>query len=585
MGATSDNYQIVTSGITYTIASDYVNPLGGETAHFQIVKIAHGANDTVTFTSGNNPLPVGVCGAWDRYEYLASSGYYSLATTIVGITGTSLTVVGVSGGVAVGVTFGTVSVTATDLDIRNLYGGTVGSGLTADTDYVAIQGLCGAYPVGITTSSSIPVTVTSLSNLGVFGVTGATAVYVQASNFNIRGLTAASDTITVYGGGTASTVSVGLFGFTGATADPIYAENNALNVNIKTAPGITVTAADLDIRAIDYTADTITVVGQGATDNATSPRATVPTYINALSQGGSLLQVGGVTGAGWSAAALNVNLVNSGITFTVSASATFSAEIGITAPYTAPIPMQGSTHATFGVWVTGSTSGDPVTVRGYSSGYLPVEIGNFTTQTDTINTNITNVKNNTDFLAAMKKALYSDALSVGAFDFSDKYSIYTLVRDEVASPLTTLKNAIMTNAVMGAVDPATQDTLAVAVVATKQQPTFMARTGYVGYSAKSLTEFNAVSGFTCSTGIRVKASRVATGASASSNEFMCIISEADVATYGATATQAAYTLYHGEEMFIEVDNINKLRVFYPPYSVSFAPNNTGPGMTFSFYAS
>ena len=113
----------------------------------------------------------------------------------------------------------------------------------------------------------------------------------------------------------------------------------------------------------------------------------------------------------------------------------------------------------------------------------------------------------------------------------------------------------------------------------------MARTGYVGYSAKSLTEFNAVSGFTCSTGIRVKASRVATGASASSNEFMCIISEADVATYGATATQAAYTLYHGEEMFIEVDNINKLRVFYPPYSVSFAPNNTGPGMTFSFYAS
>ena len=66
---------------------------------------------------------------------------------------------------------------------------------------------------------------------------------------------------------------------------------------------------------------------------------------------------------------------------------------------------------------------------------------------------------------------------------------------------------------------------------------------------------------------------------------MCVISEADVALYGATAGNYAYSLYHGEELFIEIDNINKLRVFYPAYSAAFAPHNTGAGITFSFYAS
>jgi hypothetical protein len=222
MGATSDNYQIVTSGTTYTIASDYVKPSGGETAHFQIVKVAYGADNTATYVSASSPLPVGICGAIARYDLL-SSGYYSLATTLVGFTGsTPVKVIGVCGGEAVGVTVGLVTVTSTDLDIRTLYGGEIGSatGYTAGSgvDFVAVQGICGGYPVGITYAGSIPVSVSSFSNLGVFGVSGATAVGVTFGTVNIRGITAATDTITVYGGGTASTVSVGLFGFTGPTA-------------------------------------------------------------------------------------------------------------------------------------------------------------------------------------------------------------------------------------------------------------------------------------------------------------------------------------------------------------------------------
>ena len=70
MGATSDNYAIVTSGTTYTIASDYVKPAGaGETAHFQVVKVAHGADNTVNYASSSAPLPVGLCGAWPTYNY------------------------------------------------------------------------------------------------------------------------------------------------------------------------------------------------------------------------------------------------------------------------------------------------------------------------------------------------------------------------------------------------------------------------------------------------------------------------------------------------------------------------------------
>ena len=580
MGATSDNYNIVTSGTTYTIASDYVKVGSGETAHHQIVKIAHGANDTVNYVSNLAPLPVGLCGSWTRYEYLATSGYYGLATTIVGITGTSLTVVGVSGGQAVGITVGTLNVAGSAFDIRKLFGGAVGatSGSTSGIDYVAVQGISNAYPVGITVSSALPVTVSSFSNLGVFGVTGATAVYVQASNFNIRGLTATSDTITVFGGGTASTVSVGLFGFTGATAAPIYAENNALNVNVKSSGTIAVSSTNLDIRDLDYTADTVTIVGQGKVDSA--GKSTVPTYQNITVAGGDFATVGGITGSGWCGAAMNVYLVNSG-GFSFNASATFSAIIGITAPSYGAIPVQGTTTSSYGVWVAGDTANGPVIVKGFSGGLLPVEISNIDISSSTVNSSIQEVKTNTDFMAAVKKALYSDAQSVGAFDFSDKNSIYTLIRDNVGSNIQTVSDSV----IVSGSQYTTQNSLAVTVVDQKQQTKFMARTGSATNTPQSLTAYSAASGYTCANGVRIKTSRIATGANSSQNEIMCVISEADAAIYGASAGSASYVLYHGDEMFFEVDNINKIKVFYPAYSASFAPHNTGVGMTFSFYAS
>ena len=571
MAATSDNYSIVTEGVSYTIASDFVKPSGaGETAHHQIVKVAYGANDTVNYVSNNAPLPVGLCGSWTRYDYLGGGGYFSLATSLVGI-GVTLAIAGIANAEAVGITVGTLTVSATDLDIRNLYGGD-SSGSTSGADYVGVQGIASGYPIGITVSAALPVTVASFSNLGVFGVSGATAVGVTFSTVSIRGLTAASDTITVYGGGTASTVSTGLFGFTGTGVAPIYAESNALNVNIKSSAGITVSAADLDIRNLDYTLDTVTIVGQGATDNKS--KATVPTYMNsAVGAAGTLTQVGGVTGAGWCAAAMNVYMVNSGITFTVSASATFSSIVGVTAAYSASLPVQGSNQAAYGVWVTGSTNGDPVTVQGNSGGYLPVEVKDFITQTGTINTGISDLKTNTDFLIAAKQALYDSSVSVGAFDAPQSLSLHTLIKNAVNTQLQSLASTVANGAVTVAID------------SYPTQPSFMARTNTVGYSAQNLKAYNSNAGFTCATGVRIKVSRIATGTNASQNEFMCVGSVADASEHGSTAGTYSYVMYHGDEMFFEVENIDKINVFYPPYSAGFAPHNTGTGITFSFYAS
>ena len=578
MGATSDNYNIVTSGTTYTIASDYVKPVGaGETAHHQIVKVAYGTNDTVNYVSSNAPLPVGLCGSWTTYN-LANGIYSTIATTVVGSIN-PISVFGVSGGTAIGITVGTVVVTPSSgvtFSIRTLAGGNTAGSSTGD--YVAVQGLNNGYPVGITVSSAVPVSGSFgiTGSVAVYGVSGATALGVTFGTVSIRGLTAASDTITVYGGGTASTVSVGLFGFTGATASAIYADNNALNVNVKSfgvgINGVTVTASNLSIRALDYTTDDVVVVGQGASDDASL--ATVPTYITARLSNGNLTRVGGITGAGWSGAALNAYLVNSGISFT--ASVTLGTAVGISQDYTNPIRVAGSTYATIGVWVAGDTANGPVLVKGYSGGLLPVELQSTTLVTQTnFDTKIAQLKTNSDFLIATKKALYDPTVSVGALDFNDSLSIYSLVKNAVNTQLQSLANTVNTST----------GTIGVAVEAYTLQPSFMSRTNYVSNTAKNLTEYNGNAGFTCANGVRIKVSRVATGTNASQNEFMCIISEADAALYGSTAGTASYTMYHGDELFLEVDNINKLKVFYPPYSLSFAPHNTGSGITFSFYAS
>lgn len=590
MGATSDNYQVLSyteetdlEGNTfnnytyYTIASDYVNPFGGETAHFQIVKSVYGTGDQIVNITDSTPLPVRPYGTWTRYDYLANSGYYSLATTIVGYTGDAFRVEGVCGGEPVYVSLtNTLQLTAGDtLPIRNLSGGSVGSGTVDGADWMGVQGISGAYPVGITFTGNLPVAITALADSGVYGVAGATAIGVTFSSVDIRGLSASTDSVTVVGGGTGGAVYVGVYGFEGGeTASIIHSESNALNVNLKQAVGITVSAADLDIRNLSYTNDSITVIGDGEVDEFGND--TVPTYINAIDANENLFAIGGSTGAGWCGAALNVFLVNQGITFAINANATFGAQVSVGASANDPLPVAGTTYASAGVWVTGSTSGDPVTVQGYSGGYLPVEVKNLQQSQQQTTADLQVLKLNTEYLIALKKALFANTVGEGALAFPHEASLYALVNNVLGTGMTDLQETII---------PSTQDSLAVTVIASKRQPSFISRTGFAGGTSLNLSSFNGGNGFTCEAGVRMKISRIATGTNASQNEHLCVISEADAAVYGNNSTAAAYVMSHGDEMFFEVDNINKIRVFYPPLSSESAPFNTGSGVTFSFYAS
>jgi hypothetical protein len=128
-----------------------------------------------------------------------------------------------------------------------------------------------------------------------------------------------------------------------------------------------------------------------------------------------------------------------------------------------------------------------------------------------------------------------------------------------------------------------QNSLAVNVTKVKRVSSFMSRTGFVGNTPVNLTSFNQSQGYTCEMGVRIKVSRIPTGLNASQNEIMCVISEADAAS--GTNFDKSYVMYHGDEMFFEVDNIDKIKVFYPALSSNNAPNNTGNGLVFSFYAS
>jgi hypothetical protein len=291
----------------------------------------------------------------------------------------------------------------------------------------------------------------------------------------------------------------------------------------------------------------------------------------AVSPTGTLTRVSGTTGAGWCGAAVNMYLVNSGFSF--NAYATFSTGIGISQEAFNPVPVAGSSAAVVGLWVAGDTLNGPVIVKGYSGGFMPIELANLDTPTSTVNATIAQVKTNTDFLVAAKKALYDPTVSVGAFDYTDSLSIYSLVKNAVNTQLQTLANTVSSGSVSVAID------------SNATQPLFMARTDVVGYVAKNLTDYNSNAGFTCASGVRIKVSRIATGANSSQNEFMCVGSVTDASTYGFTAGTYSYVMYHGDELFLEVDNINMINVFYPPYSVGFAPHNTGTGITFSFYAS
>jgi hypothetical protein len=185
----NDNIIIETSGLSAYVATDVVT-FDGVTAHFQIMKLAHGICGAANIVSSSSPLPVTVAAG--------------LTATISGFTGT-LNVQGVVSGYPVTVS-GTV--TTTGLSASPLYV-TTASGSRVE--------ITGGIPLSKTTNS-----------VSVWGPSGLTYVYVnlvdaagnslsytnRALDVNITGATINAtipSTVTVVGlsGATAVNVNVG----------------------------------------------------------------------------------------------------------------------------------------------------------------------------------------------------------------------------------------------------------------------------------------------------------------------------------------------------------------------------------------
>ena len=564
--------------------------------HYPQVKLVIGATTAVSET---NPFPVGLCGAWTTYQQLTNLGFASLKTTICGITGGDpMPIHGISGATAIDVRIIRGDGSTPDMTV-DLIGGRTGelgiktryltsnfvgpSNHISNIDSVRIQGVVGGGSVAIHPDAGFSFGVNIIGsdgntsgNVGIFGISGAEAVGITAINFHIRGITSASDSITVVGQSINGIVPIGIYGFTGNTMEKIHSTNNAVWVNIQNGVTANVSATELDIRTLDYTTDDIRVHGIGPDTSilGSGNLSTVPTINSIVTKDTTLLPLGGITGAGWSGAAMNVNFVGAqGITFELCASATFGAEIGITQPQSSPVPVHGSTFASSAIWVAGGTGGQAVVVVGNSGGFLPVELSSTTLLTseafnqklDITNSTLLGIKTGTEHAFAIKSALYGT---------NNTNSLYKIIEDGVSVPLTVLKSTVI-----GTQSPS----ISVSVSHTQQQTMFTASTGFAGYTAKSLDQFiTGATGLTCENGVTIKAYR--TGAVA--NEFLSIISESDITDAADDLdirNLSSYPLYHGEEILIKVDNINKISVFYAASSV-FAPNNSGSGMTFSFLA-
>lgn len=198
---TDSNFLVSGPSGDAVIATDY-NP--AETSHFQVMKLAYGnTQDFIRVTTASG-LPV----------QMVNSPTVAVSTIANPVqTFGNLGVFGIAGATAIGVT-------ASNLGIRSLTGGSIASGTAhGGADFVRVVGASGAFPIAIT-----------------------------GSNFGIRALT-------------------------GGTIASGTAHNGADFVRVVGASGafpIGITATGLDIRGISYTKDSVSVFNTVSVQNGSS---------------------------------------------------------------------------------------------------------------------------------------------------------------------------------------------------------------------------------------------------------------------------------------------------------------------------
>jgi hypothetical protein len=183
---TDDNIIIETSGLTAAVATDVVQ-FSGASAHFQIFKIAYGICGAANIVTSTDPLPVSFGGG--------------LTATVADL----ITVQGTAGGTPLPVS-GTIvatGITGSPVYVKTFTGSQVevtGGRLYTTNDSISIYGPSGstflpARLVGATgwligtNGDAIKVSITGATfeatigaNVGVFGVSGGTAINVTVGN-------------------------------------------------------------------------------------------------------------------------------------------------------------------------------------------------------------------------------------------------------------------------------------------------------------------------------------------------------------------------------------------------------------------
>ena len=347
------------SGATYNMATDYGFGTSAD-AHVQIVKAVYGDDTTSTRVSNTNPMPVqlfsgysggstasiiedgqlkvkGTLNIGNQIAIHGSTAGFLKVIVAGGVTGTSggTGVIGSTGNPAVysavevtgsvqGISGGqALTVSATDLDIRNLTAGVIGYTGATLSDSVAVQGIYGGTAVNVsatdldirnlTATDIITVVGTTASNVGVTGT-----VTAIATDLDIRDLAAGTDSVAVYAASGGTTLPVDLYAAgvaLGVSGDALkvafdsvtgvtFSVNVAADIGVSNTTGtnlaisgatlgnavrvegagpaqsVIVSATDLDIRNLT-SADQVTVVGAAATA-ATTTATTITQVDNKL---------------------------------------------------------------------------------------------------------------------------------------------------------------------------------------------------------------------------------------------------------------------------------------------------------------
>jgi hypothetical protein len=338
------------SGATYNMATD--DGFGASAdAQVQIIKPVFGDTTTSTRVSTTNPMPVqlfssfsggstasiiedgelkvkGTLNIGNQLAIHGSTASFLKVIVAGGVTGTSGgsgdigsvgnpavysavevtgAVQGISGGQA-------LTVSATDLDIRNLSAGVIGySGVTL-TDSVAVQGISGGMAVSVSatdldirnlTATDIVTVVGTSADIGITGTVTATA-----TNLDIRNLSAGTDAIAVYNSIGGRTLPVDLC----VSGTPLGVSGDALKVAFDSVTGVTFSVNVASNIGVSNTAGTtlavegkagmvpILVKGQGSSDSVIVS-ATTPLNTRVLNSSDTVTVVGSLASSGATTAA------------------------------------------------------------------------------------------------------------------------------------------------------------------------------------------------------------------------------------------------------------------------------------------